>query len=104
MTEATTTAKKRVRRAKRAVKRAVPLEVNKSNLRKAARIGAVGAGAWIVGKTFLSVARMAVGSILVIAAAAAAASLVPKETQRQLAGNARDFAQLAFDRARNLTA
>ena len=97
-------AKKRVRRAKRAAKRAMPLEINKANARKAARFGAIGASAWIVGKTLFSIVRIAVGSLLVVAAAAAAVSLVPKSTQRQLAGNVRDMALLAVDRAKSLAA
>jgi hypothetical protein len=94
--------KKRVRRATGATKRATPLKVSNSNLRKATR--AAGAKAWMVGRTLFSIARIAVGGLLVVAAAAAAASLVPRSTQRQLAGNVRDIALLAVDRARSLAA
>ena len=91
-------AKKRVRRAKSAAKRAMPLEVNKANVRKAAKIGAVGFGAWMAGKALWATARVVVGTALVVAAAAAAATLVPKETQKQLAGNLRSTALLARDK------
>lgn len=97
MTTENSAPKKRVRRAKRAVKRAMPLE-NKSNARKAVRIGAIGAGAWIAAKVAWSVTRFVVGSALVIAAAAAAVTLVPKETQRQIAGSLRGAALLTRDK------
>jgi hypothetical protein len=92
------TAKKRVRRAKSAAKRAIPLEINKTNVRKAAKIGAVGAGAWIAGRALWAAARVVVGTALVVAAAAAAATLVPKETQKQIAGNLRGAVLLTRDK------
>ena len=98
MTTATSTTKKRVRRAKSAAKRAMPLEVNKTNVRKAAKMGAVGVGAWMAGKAIWSAARVVVGTALVVAAAAAAATLVPKETQKQIAGNLRGAALLTRDK------
>ncbi len=94
---ASTPAKKRVRQAKAAVSKAMPLENKNATTRKAVKLGAIGAGAWIAGKAVFSVIRVVVGAALVVAAAAAAATLVPKPVQRQLAGKVRDAALLARD-------
>ncbi len=86
----TTTTKKRPSR--RTAKKTVPLA--NSTVRKTAKLGAIGAGAWLAGRAVLSVVRVVVGTALVAAAAAAAVAFVPKPVQRQIAGNVRDAARL----------
>ncbi|HEX2593252.1 MAG TPA: hypothetical protein VHL34_17250 [Rhizomicrobium sp.] len=93
------TAKKRVRKAKAAVKKAMPLETTAKTAKKAVKIGAIGAGAMMAGKAAFSALRYVVGSVIVVGAAVAAASLIPKPMQRQLIGNARSVALLARDKA-----
>jgi hypothetical protein len=100
MTDATT--KKRSRR--RTSKRAAPLAVNKKSMQKAAKIGGAAVGAWVAGRVLMSSLRFVVGTALVVAAAVAAASFVPKEKRDELTNNARDLAALAYDRARSLNA
>jgi hypothetical protein len=89
----TTTNKKRPSR--RAAKKSMPLE--NAPVRKAAKLGALGAGAWIAGRAVFGIVRVIVGTALVAAAAAAAVAFVPKPVQRQIAGNLRNAARLTRD-------
>jgi hypothetical protein len=91
----TTTTKKRPSR--RAAKKPMPLE--NATVRKAAKLGAIGTGAWLAGRAVMSIVRVVVGTALVAAAAAAAVAFVPKPVQRQIAGNVRDAARLAREKA-----
>jgi hypothetical protein len=102
MTTATKTPKKRTRRSRS--KRAAPLAISKSSMQKAAKIGGAAAGAWIAGKALMSGLRVVVGTALVVAAAAAAATFIEKDQRDELIEGARDFAVLAYDRARSLNA
>jgi hypothetical protein len=94
--------KKRVRRNGKST----PLENRSAH--KAAKVAAIGTGAWLAGRAAWSVIRFAAGAVILAGAGIAAATLVPKPVQKRIAGQIRDAALVTRDKlaeqARMLTA